>query len=284
MILPALNRRRLLLGLAAASTAAAVPAAALATTEPAPVPENPELLCLGDMLPGVEADMIDAEADYWRIYRDWSPSWPIAPDAITWTSTWGTDSKRERNILGWGMLPDGSTYNVPQPYVSDHPQPRYVNTADDYRREIDELQKKLRRSRPKHPLSASEVADIEAAISMARGNLELASTYEAAKEGVKAASGIEAAIARRRTTQEALAELVGKIMAQPEQSMAGVLIKAQALAAWGNNPFHDFHVAGTEWPQRLAFAVLRLAKEGAAERAGTKRPDQCSNTGRGMSR
>ena len=85
--------------------------------------------------------------------------------------------------------------------------------------------------------------------------------YEAATARVLKASGIAEARDRQAEGREALAKLVGTIMAQPDITMVGVIIKAQALAVWCNNPMRIFHFDGNKWPQQLAQSVLRIASE-----------------------
>lgn len=73
------DRRRMLLGLAAASTAAATATAAVGPV----TAENPELIRLAKELPAL-ADQYHAA---WKHQRDteakWTPLWPLASDDIT---------------------------------------------------------------------------------------------------------------------------------------------------------------------------------------------------------
>jgi hypothetical protein len=76
--LPDTNRRRLLLGLAAASTAAAGSIASAAT----PALENPELLRLGDQLEAKAERHCQATAHENRIVREGRRRWPTTPEAL----------------------------------------------------------------------------------------------------------------------------------------------------------------------------------------------------------
>jgi hypothetical protein len=82
-----INRRLMLSGLAAVSTAAAVPAAqALEPTE------NPHLVKLGDQLSAAAAKVEEArDAREWLV-AEWRHLWPLAPDAIT--LPWGREVER----------------------------------------------------------------------------------------------------------------------------------------------------------------------------------------------
>ena len=69
--IPALDRRRLLLGLAAASSAAALPSIAMAETKVAAT-ENPALVRLGDKLPLIKAEYLAAAEAEASIVAAWS--------------------------------------------------------------------------------------------------------------------------------------------------------------------------------------------------------------------
>ena len=79
--LPFLKRRKMLLGLAAASTAAVpVMAVAAETATAAPVTlENAELVRLGDKLPRAVKAYYASVRRVYRIVARWQPEWPLAP-------------------------------------------------------------------------------------------------------------------------------------------------------------------------------------------------------------
>ncbi|MBB6410828.1 hypothetical protein [Mesorhizobium sangaii] len=78
--MPEINRRRLLLGLAAASTAAAITVAPDAHS--APLAENPTLVQLGNALPDVEARYVATRDTVTAIIKEWSARWPAAPKVL----------------------------------------------------------------------------------------------------------------------------------------------------------------------------------------------------------
>src|SRR5688572_12605985 len=87
-VMPAMNRRSLLRGLAAASIAAGGSSVASASTF-VPVPaENDELLRLGNELPAVTAEFYAARERRRAILAEWSQRWPVAPDEILTVRTW----------------------------------------------------------------------------------------------------------------------------------------------------------------------------------------------------
>jgi hypothetical protein len=94
-----------------------------------------------------------------------------------------------------------------------------------------------------------------------------AAKYEAEKAHILKASGYTAANQRQRAASKALIAIIDQIMKQPETTMAGVVIKAEALAAWGLVADWEQYLTmqSAHWGPALAASVLRLAGgEGAA--------------------
>jgi hypothetical protein len=273
-LLSGLTRRRLLIGLAAASTAAAAPAAVAGAAVATPT-ENPELIRLGDLLDGVAAEVDAARAHKQTVINHWWKSWPKAPDAICdgYVQTTGYHAA-EKGLTGTVIRADGSP--VPPhrntntaaewlAYVDEkrtNPAvhcPRYVQTAKDFAWRREQCLKALRRKRSKHPLPPLEVARLELEAGLYGDKEALAADYEAACKRVLAASGYREAIARDKAAYDALATLVGAIIEQPAETMAGIIIKAQALTAWNAEPTRMLHVEGWGWPGAFAAEVLRIA-------------------------
>jgi hypothetical protein len=268
MNLPSLDRRRLLIGLAAASTAAtvsAVPALAaipsgssgqlghlIGTSKP-PLAENPELIRLGELLPAAEAEFTDAERGYREVVGKWEKRWPLAPDVIV--KPYHDDYSLERGLTGAAINPDGSQHI----HERGKPHARSLFGPDDFAFRIDRIDGDMRRKRSKHPLTVDGLLQMEAERAVLVDGLAAAREYEAAKEQVLSASGYAAAAARRTAAHKAVGEVVGAIMAQPETTMAGIIIKAQALSLWGRNPQRIFHIPAWEWPHQFAASVLRIA-------------------------
>ena len=244
---PAFNRRRLLLGLASASASgAAIVAAGVTvgavtadTAHGATVAENPSLLTLGDQLPDAEAEMVAANAALRDVLRRWWGKWPIAPDAIV------------------------------KPYRDDCDldKARPLFSSQQLAWDLNSVERTMKRRRPKHSLTVEQLMDLEAKRAMLSDQLAQAREYEAAKAQTLEASGYEAARDRQSAAREALLSIVSRIMAEPETSMAGVVVKAEALTAWANAPYHAFEVKGWAWPQQLAASLLRIAGEAPAEQA-----------------
>lgn len=105
--LPDTNRRRLLLGLAAMSTAAAVgnDNAKAAISEA----ENPALVRLAVELPDVEAAYIIAMKHQRTVERKYGAIWPLAPDDITRPGTKSTQ-RFERSFKGGALYRKGEEH------------------------------------------------------------------------------------------------------------------------------------------------------------------------------
>ncbi len=101
-----LDRRRLLLGLAAAPTAAAAPAAVRAT---APT-ENPKLLRLADQLDAAIAKAAAARAHKQAVIDKWWWKWPTAPDAICYGyAKHQYTAEAETGLTGARILANGAS-------------------------------------------------------------------------------------------------------------------------------------------------------------------------------
>lgn len=100
--LPEINRRRLLLGLAAASTTAAAitmaPSAHSATPD-----ENPELVRLGNAFAAIADEYRTASDARNAIIDKWSKVWPLAPDEIILDRQYDAHNAIERDITGSGL-------------------------------------------------------------------------------------------------------------------------------------------------------------------------------------
>lgn len=257
--LPAFNRRRLLLGLAAASVGAAVAPVAF-SSEPLAAPENSALSILGDALPELTAEAAAADAAYWAIVREWEPRWPVAPDALVLHRY---DERRlERGLRGWAINVDGDPAAI-----TSGLQARCIETAADIRRQVQMLDDYMRRVRSKHPLSADDLAISADKRLQLVERLSVADGYEAARRDVLEQSGYAAADARCKAANDALAAHAGKIMAESPVTMAGVMIQAEALEAFGMLRLAPFEVSAWGWSRQFAANLLRIAREAPPEQA-----------------
>jgi hypothetical protein len=237
---PAMNRRSLLLGLAAASTAAAT-GAAVAATVPS---ENPELIRLGNALPGLVAEYKAARAERSSIVAAWSTRWPRVPDELLNGGCAGPDV--ERDMTGEAIL---------HPHKWGGNRARGIRTAEELQCCHDFLKDRVRRARTARTRerAAEHLAEYPPLLAIAH-------RYEARCKRVRDVSGYTRAHQRRQAAERALTETIRDIMATEETSMAGVVIKAQAMAATTELPaWASIIDGGLTWGPKLADAVLRIA-------------------------
>lgn len=265
-----LDRRRLLIGLAAASTAAAAPIAVPAASPP----ENPELLALADQLDAAVAETAAARAHKQAVINEWWWEWPSAPAAICEGHAIHHDynGPGERGLTGVPILASGDvvpSYDQRREASwearRDNPDAYYarvVGKSEAFADARDGTLKAIRRKR-QHPLIPHIRAELEQRLAEHANKAKVAAEYEAECERVRKASGYAEAVARDKAAFDALAALVGAIMAAPAATMAGVMVKAQALAAWEAEPLHIAHVKSWDWAGVFAADVIRLASQSA---------------------
>ncbi|SIT55005.1 conserved exported hypothetical protein [Mesorhizobium prunaredense] len=240
--LPAINRRRMLLGLAAASTAAAAITAASAAGC-APV-ENPELVRLGNQLPEASTEYLAALEEIEWIAAEWKHRWPLAPDEITWPR--GDYIDGERDIAG---------------RLLKRPGEEHVRCVRDVRN----LAAIAATDRPPRH-NASDATRARHAIWLARAKRELkiGKAYKSQTARLRDISGMDLAKARAAAAKKSLSDLVTAIMEQPGTTMEGILIKAQAVTTFNKAMARKYPLEGELWAAQLAASVLQLASEGDA--------------------
>ncbi|MAM63868.1 hypothetical protein [Maritimibacter sp. UBA3975] len=242
----ATNRRNLLAGLAAASTA--VIGGAASARAPQTGEQNARLLELADELPIRKAAFLQAQEWVDRIYRETMAVWPLAPDEITCEASpfFGT---LERDVAGRGIWRKGSenAMGVKTPEKLDEEVRWCAETLG---------RKHIRR----HP---DRVEDWESRLAEAKRGRKISERYFAECERLKAASGYEKANGEAATAREALRDIVAAIIEEEETSIEGVVVKAQALAAWGAVPsfYQTFSPGASKWGPKFADAVMRQARE-----------------------
>jgi len=242
-----LDRRRLLFGLAAATTAAAVPAIAAGA---APVTEDPELLRLGDILKEIITEHRGSVDAYEAILAEWMPRWPRAPEIIKG----GDEVERNMEGAGYGLNSDPNDYRC-----------AHYQSARNLQWSIDHARRSLARSRKpeSRARAAAELAEVTPLY-------EAALAFEAEKQRILDASGFEAARQRKAAAEEALSAHVFLVLGQQPKTMEGVLIHAQAVDAVSNGCFDwisavTFQLkARSSYGKLLAASLLRFAEEGGA--------------------
>lgn len=257
--LPAINRRRMLLGLAAASTAAATVTVATAA---APA-ENPKLLALAAELPAVAAAYHAVNDEYLATYKDWDAKTPWAPDELTAIGTgWPYEvpdqpGEPEKNALGGFLWRKGD----------DFPR-RIVVKAWEIDSQIWEARREKRRAKKAGSIADFMVAETE--IARLKKLYAVASAYEDQFREVKAQASAwhKEAYPLKDARHEALEKHVAAIMDEPDFTMEGLIIKAMALAEWDKcgDRFGDKLAFrhGQNWHGQIAESILRHARAGSA--------------------
>lgn len=232
------DRRRLLLGLASASALAAAPASASAIAAPA---ENPELVRLGNELPEVSRRFLDAKEAERAACREAAKIWPAPPQEIICAGP-----EIERDIRGRAIGPRGATIRIGTA----------ASFAESAARTKGWLDRGLKRDRTMMQRNFEKDRRAE----------QLAAAYFAECEAIRQRLNYPALRASLDEAEAALKSLAGRIMDEPDQSMTGVMIKAEALAAWGAaDPFlRIFNAEGVDWAQKLAASILSHAGKAAA--------------------
>lgn len=242
-ITTALSRRNLLIGLAACATAAS---AAEASSTPS---ENPELLALADEIPGAVANYNDARKRVREIVTEWSPQWPVPHEDLI---CYYGGCREYRSIDGCGIeMPLGKSgiKMMPQIGTAEH----FTTQLTYHEREATRrLSLKSQRGAKGH-LRAAEKN---------RALIDPARKFWDEIDRITKVSGIKPAQAELAETRAALKEKIDLIMRAEDWSIAGTVIKAQALQAWANvEPFYrHLNPSGPLWDDQLAASIMRHAQ------------------------
>lgn len=250
-LLPVFDRRRMLLGLAAASTAATTPLAAAAT--PA---ENPALLALAAELPAFVKRYQNARARQDAIEAEWIPQWPVAPDEITKAgSARRLHYDMERTFGGAALHRKGEE------------NPRELLRSWHFRAEAGAARRALQKKKIEaQPDGEAYRTGWEAKLAEIKRLEAVAKRYEDEIARIKAGStDYEPSWKAHSEAAKALGAHISAMMAEPETTMEGLLIKAQALAAWDGVAYlyRQMNFRGADWPGQIAASILRHARAAA---------------------
>ncbi|MBN9453866.1 MAG: hypothetical protein J0I42_18155 [Bosea sp.] len=242
------DRRRMLLGLAAASTAAAAPVAVAAS---APV-ENADLLHLGAETSALATAYREAEAARAAIVAEWGPKWPSVPEQIR--------TRIENAEVAYdleGLWPDE--------FVKYHTADQLRQRAADYR-----IPRQFRKG-TSAGFIAKNATWMEKRAQEMEANAALSEMYCAERDRVREASGIMAARAKERDARLTFVSHVASVMEIEPNTMAGVIVQSEALEAFSAVPplqrSGDFSLKALKdlpaWGERLAASILRIASNAA---------------------
>lgn len=243
----ATTRRRLLMGLAAAS-AVTLPAIA----GDAPKAENPDLLKLADALPTFTNAYIEARENVEWIVAEYAPQWPVPAEEI---HSYGNGSKPYQSIDGRGIqTPWG---------IKGHMRVPSIGTPDSFEDEHTSAMARAGRCAKTKSQRGLEQATLWA--EKAQANIAPSRAYWAEVDRITALSGIEDAKAAKNGARDAFAAHVGAIMDAEALTMAGLVIKAQAMDAWANvGAFHRaLHPNANKWADDMSRAIISLGERHA---------------------
>lgn len=249
------DRRRMLLGLAAASTAAAAPVALAGVETPS---EDPALIQLGDLTEAVATAQRTARDELARIYAEWDPKLPAAPSEIKF--------KRQSfdNRGSWEKRLDGGARN------GGGDNRDGILTVEGAEQRVRWTKEYL--ARPSRFKSASGQARHERwmgklRVELAREEtaLKFAKRYHGEFATVLKASGYEASRKRLTEAEDALNEHISAIMKLEARTIAGVMIQAQAIETTNQMPAFVLALEASRerWAARLAASILRIAGSAA---------------------
>nr|WP_047573318.1 hypothetical protein [Methylobacterium sp. ZNC0032] len=239
------NRRRMLIGLAAASTAAAGPVAVAAGVQ-APA-ESAELLDLGAKTAFVLAGYRQAVEEREAIMEAWAPKVPAIPKALLCHSSYG----RPRRILERRTADSWFTHIASRESIER--DIAYWSGRPEHRKNA------------KPELIAKRVANRARYVVDAKARLAALEQYESRYELLEDASGIRPAIRAHLKALELLAAHARDVMAIEPVTIAGVLIQAEALEALSYAPpFERIAWEGSTparrgYGERIAASILRIA-------------------------
>lgn len=237
------TRRRMLLGLAAASTAAATGANAEGRTT---AQEDPELVAMGDRLGDALSDYKLATERVRTIADTWGPEWPVPDPAIY---RYGEDCKTHCDILGRGVKMPWGNGGIQRVHDLGTPE-HFEKSAARYWKEYERCMG-FKTQRGAKGAKAWAEHD-QAAIKPARA-------YWSEVERITKVSGIEAAQEAETAAMNSLKELVGQIILYREKTITGLIIKAQALQTWAQVElfFQKFNPEAAIWSEAMSETVLR---------------------------
>lgn len=225
--------------------------------------ESAELVAAGKAVADAEVRFDVARRAYQSTVAEWSPQWPLAPDACVqkdWMGMrWGDEI--ERDLLGRAVDRPDAKFGRPKlctvKELKEWAESFRVALSKDDRR-------KAKASRATRDSWRDEIERRELGAKLLPG-------YQAECARIKAASNIDGVKAERREASRAIYQAVWAVLALPHTTAAGLQIKAASVATLGRMPdrdrlWSDLEDAGQDLPSMaavLAEAVLQPLEEEA---------------------
>ncbi|GAB5447165.1 hypothetical protein [Gymnodinialimonas sp.] len=237
----ALSRRTLLSGLAVSAAASIGVGSASAAGQPQ---ESQKLLSLSDQLEPISAEHDAAKSDYDRMISAARRVWPRAPDDAKF---FGAGSEPEVFI-------DGSSYAGAPGVLTDAAMDLH---AEGQMREINRL---IAGGGPRQAMRAERMTKLLTDFEKRR---DPARIYWAEVARIRRELDFERLKKRYRSAEVALRQHVHSIMTTREETLMGVVIKAQALESWSRAcPFRKgFNEFASDWSDEIAGAITRQASQ-----------------------
>lgn len=254
------NRRRMLFGLAAASTAA-VPVAALAKSASAQVDldeieENPELVAAWREHRAAETEHEAAKDALGWLADEWKHLWPLAPEDILGCANAHIhnryDEKIERDIIGRPMMREKCelTHRLSKRFREEGGKTAFfIDQPDELSERLSQLRQREPKGRTPKALEKNRkwrdetIADFE-------NRLRLATEYYAETNRIRALAGVDAAKQRIRDAKSRIEAAAAAISKAPSRTLVGLRLKADillyTLEAW-KLPRNDDFIFGAVW-------------------------------------
>ncbi|PDS34848.1 hypothetical protein CO665_28250 [Rhizobium anhuiense] len=235
------SRRSLLLGMAAASSSAAVavvptPARAASDSAATPVGENPELVAAYDRFKGAWAELKTAKANLDWLADEWRHRWPLAPEEILLNANAQNDfhvpSGAETDIVGRRLLRDTSTLTkrLSRDFRGKERQTCFTLRTSEKAREMrDRWERTVPKGRTEKSLARNR-AFREEAIRECTRELALAEQYEAETARLRAESGVAMVLQRVKDADRKLNATAAEVSFLPALTLEGVGMKATAAS------------------------------------------------------
>ncbi|MBW9053437.1 hypothetical protein JNB85_13565 [Rhizobium mesosinicum] len=237
--MPNTTRRNLLIGLATASTAAAVAVASKAhAVEAAPEAqaENPELIAAYDTFYSACTELKNALSDAEWLADEWRHRWPLAPEELLLNAgaqhPYTAGALIERDIIGRPLLRETSpiTKRLSRNFRERTRKTCFtLLTADKARELLSRWEQSEPRGRTEKSLSRN-IAFRREAIADCKRDIDIAEQYEAETARIRKEAGADAAMLRVEEADRAVDAAAAEVSLFPAYTVAGVGLKAAALS------------------------------------------------------
>lgn len=260
------TRRRVLLGLGAATASAAVVVApSIAKAETVARKENPELLKAHTALKDARKEFEEAKDALTWIADEWKHLWPLAPEALLGcghVDQAGRNEDAERDIIGRYIKRDTSDLTrrmSSAKFRRENPSICFAVMSPEEASELLEFWKsRVPKGRTEKALATNKATREKFIIDLEE-KLILAHRYRAETEAIRKAAGVQEAKDRIETAKKHVRQVGIDISNIEAFTLEGLCIKVDALT---ENPLVGFdHIGGTPGEvARFLEAVCRMHK------------------------